>query len=445
MPGSTVHPGIRPRRPRPAGRPGNLTCLLLAALVAVAGLAVPRPAPAQEVERIAAIVNEDVISTSDVSARLGLSLLASGLPATPENRERLRPQVLRSLIDESLQRQEARQFEIEADEAEVEAAIETIASNNGVDRATLFAALDQAEVPERTLYDQVRTTLAWRELVRARLVPQVSVSDDDVDARLADLSRTVGLTEYLVAEIFLEAANPGDSGEVFELANQLAQEIRGGANFPAVARQFSQSPTAAANGDLGWVTEGQLAPELDEALGRMAPGTLSEPIQAPGGVYLLLLRDRRVVTPGDPAEAEVEVASLTVRLPRNASQATADRMMDGMRTIQETVEGCAALESAAASLTGAQPIERRSGQVATLPPALAQRVANAPVGAPTGWQMLPTNDGATLHMVCERETQSLAEIDRDRIRQAIAEERVNRLASRYLRDLRNQAYIELRG
>ena len=438
---------IPPKRQRGAGL-GALRLCLAVTLLGLAGVPdapLGRTADAQEVERIAAVVNQDVISTSAVTARLGLALLSSGLPATDENRDRLRPQVLRALINEALQRQEAERFDITAPEPEVQEAVETIARNNGVAPDVLMGALDQAGVPRQTLYDQIRTTLAWRNLVRARLAPQVDITEEEIDAHIDQLSRAVGLTEYLLAEIFLEIDRPADAGEVMALAEQLASEIRGGAPFPAVARQFSQSTSAAIGGDLGWVTEGQLALEIDQALGDLQPGQLSPAIVGPGGVYLVLMRDRRVVTAGDPNQAEVEVASLTVQLPPGANQATADRMMAEMRTLQDTVRGCEQFEAAAETITGGRGVERSAGRVSDLADALATRVGGAPVGEPTGWQPLPTNDGATLHMVCSREGQSVAELDREQIRQSIGEERLQRLARRYLRDLRNAAYVELRG
>ncbi len=428
------------------GRFGRWRLWLLATAVIGAILAaVGAPTRAQEVERIAAIVNQDVISTSDVTSRLGLALLASGLPSTPDNVEALRPQVLRALINEALQRQEAARFDITADEADVQQAVETIAANNGVAPDVLMGALDQAGVPRQTLYDQIRTTLAWRNLIRARLAPQVDITEDEIDAHIDRVSQTVGMTETLLAEIFLEITNPGDTAEVLALAEQLAGEIAGGAQFPAIARQFSQSTSAAAGGDLGWVIEGQLGGELDAAVARLQPGRLSEPIVVPGGVFLMLIRDRRVVTAGDPADAEIEVASLTVRLPSGATQATADQMMASMRQVQETVRGCDQFAAIAETLVGAGPLERRRTRVGGLDQAIASRVGAAPVGEPTGWQPLETNDGATLHMVCDRIADTDAEIDRDQVRRTIGEERIERLARRYLRDLRNAAYVELRG
>ena len=94
-------------------------------------------------------------------------------------------------------------------------------------------------------------------------------------------------------EIFLPVDNPEQNDKVKKDAEEVEQQLHQGAPFPVVARQFSQHPTAATGGDMGWVNTGQLAPELDAALARMEVGAVSDPIRSTGGWYVLGLRERQ--------------------------------------------------------------------------------------------------------------------------------------------------------
>ncbi|MCB9947896.1 MAG: peptidylprolyl isomerase [Rhodospirillaceae bacterium] len=418
--------------------------LLIAALFLFAGLGAGVPAGSQEIERIAAVVNDDVISTSDLRSRLDLSMLASGLPPTDENRERLRPQVLRQLIDESLQRQEAERFDIEASQDDIDQAVSTIASNNGMTPDQLLGGLEQAGIPPTTLIEQVAATLAWRDLVRARLMSEVAISEDEIDDAIARITANRGQPEYLVAEIFLSVDDPTQEAQVAELAEQLVQEMRRGANFAAVAQQFSQSPTAASAGDLGWVMSGQLDPAIDRALTTMVPGQLSPPIRTVGGFHIILVRDTRIVAATNPDEVIVHAYQLVLSLPAAATQADVDRISAELQNIIESVRGCDQLQQRAQSIGADDGLDLGTRPLGEFDEQARAMMQSLPVGQPS--QIAPLNNGrsAAVYMVCDRQFPDDAGINRDEIANTIGEERVGMLARRYLRDLRNAAYIDLR-
>ncbi len=418
----------------------------ICALVALAVIVALAPASgrSQDVERIAAVVNEDVISSSDLRARLRLALLASGLPPTAENEESLRPQVMRQLIDETLQRQEAERFEIEADPDEVEQAMETIASNNGITPDQLLAGLEQNGIPDRTLLEQIRSTLAWRDLVRARLMGEVSISDEEIDEAIAQMNANRGQPEYLLAEIFLAIDSPTQETEVAELANQLVEEIQRGANFAAIAQQVSQSPSAAASGDIGWVMLGQLDPAIDQSLAGSAGGRLLPPIRTVGGYHIIVVRDTRIVAASNPDDAMVQVYQLVLSLPARATQGDVDRIAGELRDVTETVRGCDQLGERAQSLGVADTLDLGTQRMGDFEAPVRANVDTLPVGQPS--QIVPLEGGqaAVIYMVCSRQFPDDAAIDRDDIASSLAEERISMLARRYLRDLRNAAYIDLR-
>jgi len=213
-------------------------------------LALAGACQAQET-RIAAVVNNDIVTADDVNARLMLLLRSSGIPDTPQNRQQLLNRVLQQLIDEKLEMQEAKRFKVVADKAEVEKALASIEARNNMPKGGLDQYLKSAGVPRYTLVDQVTASLIWNKVVDGRYSSDVSVSDAEVSDQIARLKADMGKPQSHVAEILLAIDNPTQEPEVKALADKLIKQIRAGAQFPAVAQQFSQSPSAATGGDIG--------------------------------------------------------------------------------------------------------------------------------------------------------------------------------------------------
>jgi peptidyl-prolyl cis-trans isomerase SurA len=413
----------------------------LALLAAVALLLAPAaPLRAQGVERIAAVVNEDAISSSDVVSRLKLLLFSSGLQATQENQSRLLPQVLRSLIDETLQLQEVARFNIVVEEAEVEAAVADIARRNNLSPEQLRQLFARNDIPLSTLERQLEAGIGWQRLIRGRYGRNVDVSEQDIDDVIARYLANRDRPEYLVAEIFLPVDDPGGEAEIRQLADSLVRQIRGGAAFSAVAREFSRSAGAAQGGDLGWVIEGQLDPALDQAMAAMAPGEVSDPVRSLAGYHILLLRDRRRPGSTDPADQVVTLRRLLLTYPQGSAEG--ERAMAAARSASQEMKSCADLDARAAELGVAEAADAGTGALGRLPPAVQDLVADLPVGQPTAPQRF--QGGVVVFMVCDRQLPGSTLPSRDAIRQDLADERLNLIQRRHLRDLRNAAFIDVR-
>jgi len=148
-------------------------------------------AAAQET-RIAAVVNDDVISVNDLDARIRLVLLSSQLPDNPQVRQRVTPQVLRSLIDERLELQEAKRFNVTVSDQDVNRAFERLEQQNNMPKGALEQLLTQRGIPRSTMVTQITATLAWSKLVDGRLSPNVSVSDEEVNEAMVRIKESVG-------------------------------------------------------------------------------------------------------------------------------------------------------------------------------------------------------------------------------------------------------------
>lgn len=269
---------------------------ILAAL-AVITLAFPVSAHAAGKEGIAVVVNQDAITVSNVNDRMNLMATSTGMPKTPELMSKLRPQIVDMLVEEQIKMQEARRLKIEITQADVDAGFTQIAQNNNVPVDKFKAMIVGSKIPLRTLEDQIRAQVAWGKVVQKRLRPQIEVSDADIDSEMEMLKAKIGKTEYRLADIFLPINEQKKEADVSAFAAKIVGQLREKPElFPRVAQQFSQAPGAAQGGMIGWVSEGQLASEIDTVMPTLEPNQISSPIKTPAGYHILLVREKRQIT-----------------------------------------------------------------------------------------------------------------------------------------------------
>lgn len=409
------------------------------------------PAAAQET-RIAAVVNDDIVSLADLNERVRLALVSSNIEDTPENRRRIAPQVLRGLIDEKLELQESKRLNVKVEEEEIAEALRRIEQQNNLPPGGLDAYLAQRGISKSTIVDQITATLAWGKLVRRRYGQQIVVTEDEIDETLAKLKENIGQPLSRVAEIFLGVDDPRQEEEVRRNAERLIEQLRSGAPFPAIAQQFSQSATAAVGGDIGWVQAAQLMPELAEAVQRMRPGQISPPIRAGGGFYILYVIDRRVAGQAPapvPTEGSVQLVQVLFQLAPNASAQERERVERAAHTVAQEAQSCDDMRR-----IGRERAPRGSGdlgrvRIADLPTELREVVGRLDVGIPS--PPLPLRGGIGVLMVCQRDVPPPAPIavepvlpSREEIAESLTRQKLENVARRYLRDLRRTAFVDVR-
>jgi len=417
-----------------------LTCFVLSwVLIAVAW---ERGAVAQDAQRIAAVVNDEVISVRDLNNRLSLLIATSNLEDRPETRRRLAPEVLRMLIDDVLKQQEAKRLNVVVSKDDVDRALGRIEQQSNLPPGKLPEALANAGVKLSTLIDQVEVEIAWVKAVTRLERGRITIGEDEIDNELARIQQSAGKPEFLVAEIFLPVDDPAKEGEVGALAERLAQQIRNGASFPALARNFSQGASAAVGGDLGWVRLGQLGPELDAALQRLQPGQVSDPIPTTSGYYLLALRERRVAEGLPGSNAKVSLSQVYLPVSPDAAPADVADRMEEVRKLSEPAQSCTDLQ--ALNREGAPQVSGSLGEVevSQLPPDIQKVVQPLQVGQKSA--PFRSGDGVVVLMVCDRQGQDDSLRQREMIRRTLEEQRLAAAAQRYLRDLRRAAFVDIR-
>ncbi len=257
---------------------------------------VSAPAYARRMEGIAAVVNDEVISYSDVSDRIKLVISSSGMPDTADMQDRLRPQIVHALIDEVLRVQEARRLSLDISPQEIEEAIGAIGGQNKMTGQQFKEMLEARGINLKTLKDQIRAQIAWSKVVNWKIKPEVKVTETDVDALLRRLEANIGKDQYHVAEILLPLTKGTKESDIAALAQKLHAEISATpSSFKKVATQFSKSATAAQGGDIGWVTEDQLAAEVADTVSKMGVGKISQPVKSLSGYHILKLIDKRKI------------------------------------------------------------------------------------------------------------------------------------------------------
>ncbi len=263
-------------------------------LLALAAVLLVSSGAQARTETIAAVVNQDAITMSDLADRLKLVMVSSGLADSPDIRRKLMPQILGSLVEERLKIQEARRLDIAVAPQEIADGFAELAQQNTMKPEKFRAMIEGGGINIATIERQIEAQIAWGKVIQQEMRPQVSVTDADIDDHMARLVRSKGRTEYLASDIFLPADSEEQRSKAQQLAARLAQEIASGkAPFFKVAQQFSAAPGAPQGGDLGWVQEGQLQPEIEGALKNLDKGKTSAPVRTADGYHILLLRDAR--------------------------------------------------------------------------------------------------------------------------------------------------------
>lgn len=248
-------------------------------------------------EGIAAVVNQDAISMTDLNDRIFMVMASSGLPRTEEIRDKLTGQVLNDLVNEQLKVQEAKRNNLEVTDSEIQNGLVTLAKQNNLTPEQFAQVMQHQGISRATVERQIRAEIGWSKVIQQVMRPKVNVTDSDIDEYIAQLQNAKGKSEYLLAEIFLPVNAESPEGDTQQLANRLVQELKTSkVPFSKVAQQFSAGPGAQKGGDLGWMQQGQFQPELEKVVAGMEKGTISNPVRTTEGYHILLLRDVRTLT-----------------------------------------------------------------------------------------------------------------------------------------------------
>lgn len=425
---------------RPFPRPVHgLRALSLAAAL----LAAPALAPAAGAGPFSPVVlvNDSAVTGYEIDQRMRFMQLLRAPNAS-------RAEVEAELIGERLKMEAARQLGISVSDANMVAGLAEFAGRANMGTDEFVAALGGGGVEPETYRDFVRAGLAWREVVRMRIVPSVTISDAEVDRAMKKLLDTPEITDVLISEIVMPAPE-GREEQVLAQAEQLAASARSEAAFAAAARQHSASPSAEVGGRLGWLKVANLPQGLGPILTALKPGEVTAPLQIPGAVVLFYLRDTRgTLRPGAQAE-EVDYLTLTV-----------DSVQTGANILANATS-CDTFFAAAG--TAASAVQRQVVAANALPQGIGVRLASLDDNEGT---VIDLGGAAQVVMLCKRQRSLIAALadplpvapegvdagadaggapaalpPRSAVQDSLFNQKVNAAADAYLAELRANALI----
>tara|TARA_R110000782_G_scaffold78276_5_gene155167 strand:+ start:48952 stop:50304 length:1353 start_codon:yes stop_codon:yes gene_type:complete len=392
------------------------------------------------VHKPTAVVNGQIITQTDVDQRLALIVLANGGNIPDAELARLRLQVLRNLIDETLQIQEAAANDIIVDKAELAQSYARVAANFRQTPEEFGKYLRSKGSSPASIQRQIEAESAWSRLLRRKVQPFVNVSEEEVKSVIDRMKASKGSDEYRVGEIYL-SATPENAEQIFANGRNIIDQIRQGGSFAAYARQFSEASTAAVGGDLGWVRTGQLPEELGKAVTEIEVGQIAGPIPIPGGFSILYLMDKRQVLTADPRDAVLSLKQISVTFPSGTTQAQAQAKVKNFTDQLKSLQGCGSVAAIGQKL-GADVIDNDNVRIRDLPAPLQQMMVELQVGQSTP-PFGSVESGVRALVLCGRDDpQDVGAPSFDQIMSQIEDERVNKRARIYLRDLRRDAIID---
>jgi len=393
------------------------------------------------VVKATAIVNGEVITQTDVDHRVALLAIANNGKLPTDQIDELRQQVLRNLIDETLQVQAAKQAEITVTDKDIARTVDRVASGVKMTPDQLTSYLSQNGSSIRSLRRQIEGETAWRRLQQQKIENTISVGDDEVKAVLERLNASKGSQEYRVGEIFLSSTSDRMQ-QTLANANQIIAQVRQGASFAGYARQYSEASTAAVGGDLGWVRPEQLPEQLANVLRTMGTGQISSPIPVPGGVSIIAIQDARKILSADPRNAVLSLKQVSITFPAGTTKAQAEERVAKFAEAARNVGGCGGADRIAAQFNG-EVVTSDQIRLRELPQALQEIMLPLQVGQATR-PFGSIEEGVRTLVICGRDEADPTAPTFDQVFNQLSEERVNLRARRYLRDLRRDAVIEYR-
>ncbi|MCB2013880.1 MAG: peptidylprolyl isomerase [Sphingobium sp.] len=392
------------------------------------------------VRKPTAVVNGQIITQTDIEHRLALIVLANGGNVPEAELARLRLQVLRNLIDETLQIQEAAANDIIVDKAELAQSYARVAANFRQTPDEFTRYLREKGSSAASIQRQIEAEAAWNRLLRRNVQPFINVSEDEVRSVLDRMNALKGSEEYRVGEIYL-SATPENAQQIAANAQNIIEQIKQGGSFAAYARQFSEASTAAVGGDLGWVRSGQLPDALSRAVMEIQVGQIAGPIPIPGGFSVIYLMDKRKVLTADPRDAMLSLKQITIDFPQGISPAKAQTKVKQFTEQLKSLTGCGSVGELSTRL-GAQVIDNDNIRIRDLPAPLQSVMMEMQVGQATP-PFGSIESGVRSLVICGRDDpQDASAPSFDQIMSQIEDERVNKRARIYLRDLRRDAIIE---
>ncbi|MEM7663227.1 MAG: peptidylprolyl isomerase [Pseudomonadota bacterium] len=379
-----------------------------------------------QLEGVAVVVNDEPISFFDVRQRARMLMMTLGAEPTAEAQQQLLGTAQEQLIEERLQLQAAAEFELEISDREIAGAVSDIAQQAGVDVDTLYEQFSSNGISPITLEEQMRADISWRRIMQGRFGSRIRISGNQIDDQIDRLRKSSQETVYQVAEIFLFAPDSESRIQAEAASASIVEQLRQGAPFRAAAQRFSSAPTAAAGGDMGWVSPEDLNPALAQAV-RTAEGPgILPPITTENGIYILALRGRR-----EPSE---QTSTITLKQ-LVATNGSVETLEDAMGRL----EGCDSIDPVAERFDDVIGVDLGTTMLSELSVSSQEMVDNLSIGQASS--PFEISAGWSTIVLCDRIDGIENMPSRDQIENQLFGQELGMISDRELRNARREATI----
>ncbi len=413
---------------------------ILCAIALVLGASLATEGKVSTPVKIAALVDGSPIFIQEVKNRAKLMTL--GNPATPDEEQQrtLEQKALRLIINEMLQMKETDRLEIVVEPEEIQQYVKYIEDQNHWPEGQLKKMLAEGGVPESTFEKHIKANIAWMKLI-SQLKILANIDDTHVEDTLKHASHRKQ-TKYLLGEIVLYFENDSEEEEQRQLANQISEELHKGAPFNLVAQQYSMSSSAARGGDVDWIDEDQLEPEVQKAIKDMPQNSITHPIKLRDKFTIIALRSKQAVGQ-DGMEDVYKIRELDIPFPAGMSLQHQENEIKRFEALVKNAKNCNEFSALADSIPGATLQIHESVSTKSMTPEfqkITESLAESQVSPPT----VIEKKGVAFFMLCSKTREKISEFKSDDIKEIMMKQKMEAIGEKRLRDIQRRSHIEIR-
>ena len=391
---------------------------------------------------IAAVVNNKIISTKDINDRINFIGFMSKVEPTVMRSKKFKRQVLEQLIDEELERQEIKRLQIKITLEELNSAKNIMERQLKISKGNLSKFLSENKLSKLDAITQIETNLGWTKAVQTRYRNQLKISDDEISEIRKKVEDSIGTTQLFLSEIVIENSIARGQENAKRLINEIYTKVKGGANFSALARRFSNARSANFDGKVGWTTFDQLEPFLVPSLKLVKTGGITAPIKTKSGYLLLKVEAQKKVTEFDPLKTRVRILQLLFSPKQTNTKEQIDLKLSQIRTKFEDVNSCSKFKDLSEQIPDGELQDLGEFFMGELSTGLRKIVKKLKIGVPS--KPLKTSNGVAIISVCQRLLPKSIIPTREAVALKLQGEKLEKLAKKYLYDLRQSAFIEIK-
>jgi peptidyl-prolyl cis-trans isomerase SurA len=402
-------------------------------------------APSNTLDRIVAVVNEDVILQSELdNAVRSVQQQYASQPGQLPPLNVLQQQVLDRLILMKLQLQKADDQGIHISDAQIDQAVAQVAQQNKMTPDQLRAEVERTGQDFASFRQQLADQLTVQQLHQNVVRDSVSVTDSEIDNLLASPSYKAG--EVHLAHIQISIPSGADAAAIQAAATKAEQAeaaIKGGMDFHAAAIRYSDAPDALDGGDLGWRRMDEIPPAFADTVANMKSGDVSPALRGPTGFHILKLIGQRA--PSKQIVTEYRARQILIKPSELVTPAQAQQKAQEL--YEQIVDKHADFAKLAKENSNDDTTANNGGDMgwfaqqawgAAIAQQLGQLKVNGvsqPFQTDAGWDIL--------QLVGTRQSDVTTQAERDQARQAIGNRKAEQAYEDFLRELRANAYVHV--